>query len=106
MALGISNTNINTQDDAQRAITEIDNALTKVVSVRAKIGANVNRLESTVNTLATAEENTVASESRIRDTNIAKETTAMTAAQVAYQANISLLAQANQIPAIAMQLLR
>ena len=105
MALGISNTNINTQDDAQRAITEIDNALTKVVSVRAKIGANVNRLESTMNTLATAEENTVASESRIRDTNIAKETTAMTAAQVAYQANISLLAQANQIPAIAMQLL-
>ena len=82
MALGISNTNINTQDDAQRAITEIDNALTKVVSVRAKIGANVNRLESTMNTLATAEENTVASESRIRDTNIAKETTAMTAAQV------------------------
>ena len=94
MALGISNTNINTQDDAQRAITEIDNALTKVVSVRAKIGANVNRLESTMNTLATAEENTVASESRIRDTNIAKETTAMTAAQVAYQSNISLLAQA------------
>lgn len=106
MALGISNTNINTQDDAQRAITEIDNALTKVVSVRAKIGANVNRLESTMNTLATAEENTVSSESRIRDTNIAKETTAMTVAQVAYQANISLLAQANQIPAIAMQLLR
>lgn len=105
IALGIGNTNINTQNDAQRAITEIDNALTKVVSVRAKIGANINRLESTMNTLATAEENTVASESRIRDTNIAKETTAMTAAQVAYQANISLLAQANQIPAIAMQLL-
>lgn len=105
IALGIGNTNINTQDDAQRAITEIDNALTKVVSVRAKIGANINRLESTMNTLATAEENTVSSESRIRDTNIAKETTAMTAAQVAYQANISLLAQANQIPAIAMQLL-
>lgn len=105
VALGIGNTNINTQDDAQKAITEIDNALTKVVSVRAKIGANINRLESTMNTLATAEENTVSSESRIRDTNIAKETTAMTAAQVAYQANISLLAQANQIPAIAMQLL-
>ena len=95
------NTNI-----ATKAITEIDNALTKVVSARSKIGAQVNRLNSTINTLATAEENTTASESRIRDTNIAKETTAMTAAQVAYQANISLLAQANQIPAIAMQLLR
>lgn len=105
LALGIGNTNINSQDDAQRAISEIDNALTKVVSVRAKIGANVNRLESTMKTLANAEENTVASESRIRDTNIARETTALTAAQVGYQANISLLAQANQIPAIAMQLL-
>ena len=105
-ALGIGNTNINTQDDAQRAITEIDNALTKVVSTRAKIGAHVNRLNSTINTLATAEENTTASESRIRDTDIAKETTAMTTAQVAYQANIAILAQANQIPAIALSLLQ
>ena len=54
-ALGIGNTNINTQNDAQRAITEIDNALTKVVSTRAKIGAYINRLNSTINTLATAE---------------------------------------------------
>ena len=88
-ALGIGNTNINTQDDAQRAITEIDNALTKVVSTRAKIGAYINRLNSTINTLATAEENTTSSESRIRDTDIARETTAMTTAQVAYQANIA-----------------
>lgn len=105
-ALGIGNTNINTQKDAQRAITEIDNALTKVVSARAKIGAYVNRLSSTINTLATAEENTTASESRIRDTDIAKETTALTSAQVAYQANIAILAQANQIPAIALSLLQ
>lgn len=105
-ALGIGNTNINTQYDAQRAITEIDNALTKVVSTRAKIGAHVNRLNSTINTLATAEENTTSSESRIRDTDIARETTAMTTAQVAYQANIAILAQANQIPAIALSLLQ
>ena len=105
-ALGIGNTNINTQEDAQRAITEIDNALSKVVSARSKIGAHVNRLNSTINTLATAEENTTASESRIRDTDIARETTAMTTAQVAYQANIAILAQANQIPAIALSLLQ
>lgn len=105
-ALGIGNTNINTQEDAQRAITEVDNALSKVVSARSKIGAHVNRLNSTINTLATAEENTTASESRIRDTDIAKETTAMTSAQVAYQANIAILAQANQIPAIALSLLQ
>ncbi len=90
-ALGIGNTNINTQNDAQRAITEIDNALTKVVSTRAKIGAYINRLNSTINTLATAEENTTSSESRIRDTDIARETTAMTTAQVAYQANIAIV---------------
>lgn len=105
-ALGIGNTNINTQEDAQRAITEVDNALSKVVSARSKIGAHVNRLSSTINTLATAEENTTASESRIRDTDIAKETTALTSAQVAYQANIAILAQANQIPAIALSLLQ
>lgn len=105
-ALGIGNTNINTQYDAQRAITEIDNALTKVVSTRAKIGAYINRLNSTINTLATAEENTTSSESRIRDTDIARETTAMTTAQVSYQANIAILAQANQIPAIALSLLQ
>lgn len=105
-ALGIGNTNINTQEDAQRAITEVDNALSKVVSARSKIGAHVNRLNSTINTLATAEENTTASESRIRDTDIARETTAMTTAQVAYQANIAILAQANQIPAIALSLLQ
>ncbi len=106
LALGIGNTNINTQKDAQRAITEIDNALTKVVSTRAKIGAYVNRLNSTINTLAEAEENTTSSESRIRDTNIAKETTSMTTAQVAYQANLAILAQANQIPAMALTLLQ
>lgn len=106
VALGIGNTNINTQEDAQRAITEVDNALSKVVSARSKIGAHVNRLSSTINTLATAEENTTASESRIRDTDIAKETTALTSAQVAYQANIAILAQANQIPAIALSLLQ
>ena len=70
-ALGIGNTKITTQDDAQRAITEIDNALTKVVSTRAKIGAYINRLNSTINTLATAEENTALSEVRIRDPDIA-----------------------------------
>ena len=105
-ALGIGNTNINTQDDAQKAITEIDYALTKVVSARAKMGAHINRLETTMSTLETAEYNTVSSESRIRDANIAKETTAMTSAQVAFQSNIALLAQANQVPAIAMQLLQ
>ena len=92
-ALGIGNTNINTQDDAQRAITEIDNALTKVVSTRAKIGAYINRLNSTINTLATAEENTTSSESRIRDTDIARETTAMTTAHVVYQTNIAIITQ-------------
>ncbi|MDE7169073.1 MAG: flagellin [Mucispirillum sp.] len=106
MALGISNTTINTQEDAQKAITAIDNALSKVVSVRADIGAYVNRLESTMRNLDTTEENTTASESRIRDTNIAKETTDMTTAQIAYQTNIAMLTQANQIPAMALALLQ
>lgn len=105
-ALGLQNTNINSQEASQRAITEIDNALTKVTSERAKMGAQINRLEYAMNSLAAHEENTTASESRIRDTNVAAETTAMTMAQVGYQANIALLAQANQIPGMALQLLQ
>ena len=104
-SLGIGNTNINTQAAAQKAITEVDNALTKVVSARADMGAHINRLESTMRNLAESEENATSSESRIRDTDIAKATTDLTVAQVAYQANITILAQANQLPRMALSLL-
>jgi flagellin-like hook-associated protein FlgL len=81
---------------ASDAIKAIDDAITKVSSQRADLGAIQNRFEHTVNNLNTAIENTTASESRIRDTDMASEMTNFTRAQVLTQAGTAMLAQANQ----------
>jgi flagellin len=76
-----------------------------VTSLRALFGASQNRLEFTINTLAIQEENSSASESAIRDADIAKETIAFTRNQILVSAGTSVLAQANIIPQTALQLL-
>jgi flagellin len=81
---------------ASSAITAIDAAITTVSSARADLGAKQNRFEHTINNLNTTIENTTASESRIRDTDMASEMTNFTRAQVLTQAGTSMLAQANQ----------
>jgi flagellin len=81
---------------ASNAITAIDKAIKQVSSQRADLGAIQNRFEHTVNNLNTAIENTTASESRIRDTDMASEMTKFTQAQVLQQAGTAMLAQANQ----------
>jgi flagellin len=106
VGLGIDKVWLISQDQAQRAIPDIDNALSQVVSIRATIGAQVNRLEHTVSTLAVAKENMTASESRIRDLDMAEEMAEFTKYQILAQAGTSMLAQANQIPQMALQLLQ
>jgi len=81
---------------ASDAIKKIDDAINAVSSQRADLGAIQNRFEHTINNLNTAIENTTASESRIRDTDMASEMTSFTRAQVLTQAGTSMLAQANQ----------
>lgn len=81
---------------ASDAIKAIDAAINSVSSQRADLGAIQNRFEHTVNNLNTAIENTTASESRIRDTDMASEMTNFTQAQVLMQAGTAMLAQANQ----------
>jgi flagellin len=81
---------------ASDAIKAIDAAIKTVSSQRADLGAIQNRFEHTINNLNTAIENTTASESRIRDTDMASEMTNFTRAQVLTQAGTSMLAQANQ----------
>jgi flagellin-like hook-associated protein FlgL len=81
---------------ASAAITAIDNAITQVSSVRADLGAKQNRFDHTINNLNTTIENTTASESRIRDTDMASEMTNFTRTQVLTQAGTAMLAQANQ----------
>jgi flagellin-like hook-associated protein FlgL len=84
------------QSGATAAITAIDAAIKTVSSTRADLGAKQNRFEHTINNLNTAIENTTASESRIRDTDMASEMTKFTRSQVLTQAGTSMLAQANQ----------
>ncbi|MFC4061868.1 flagellin, partial [Planomonospora corallina] len=90
---------------AQGAIETLDGAIEKVSSVRAGLGAIQNRFEHTINNLNVAIENLSASESRIRDTDMAQEMVGFTRNQILTQAGTSMLAQANQAPQSVLKLL-
>lgn len=96
---------IRTQSSADNAITVIDRALNRVSQTRASLGAVQNRLEYTTNNLGTTSENLTAAESRIRDTDMAKEMMSFTKNNILMQAAQSMLAQANQQPQGVLQLL-
>ena len=102
----VQNIDVNTVGGAQNAVGIVDAALRYVDSQRADLGAKQNRLSHSINNLANIQENVEASNSRIRDTDFAKETTAMTKAQILQQAGTSILAQAKQLPNSAMSLLQ
>lgn len=104
--LGVSGVNLSTMATAVSAISTIDTALRSVTSLRSSFGAYQNRLEFTINTLAIQEENSAASESAIRDANIAAETIGFTRNQILVSAGTSVLAQANVVPQTALQLLQ
>ena len=91
---------------AQAAIVSIDKAIAGVSATRANLGAIQNRLEHTVSNLGVAVENLTASESRIRDTDMAKEMVTYTRNSILSQAGTAMLAQANQVPQSILQLLR
>ena len=91
---------------SQNAVGILDAALKYVDSQRADLGAKQNRLSHSINNLANIQENVEASNSRIKDTDFAKETTQMTKAQILQQAGTSILAQAKQLPNSAMSLLQ
>ena len=96
---------VQTQADAERAITTIDNAMDKVSRKRSELGAYQSALEKTIYYLSIASENTQASESRIRDVDMAKEMTEFTKNQVLMQSGTAMLAQANQKPQSILRLL-
>jgi flagellin len=103
--LVIAAANIGTVGGATTAIALADATLAVLGTARAGLGAAQNRLEFTINTLAIEEENLSASESAIRDANIATETIAFTRNQILVAAGTSVLAQANLVPQTALQLL-
>ena len=88
------------------AIRLVDEAVSRVSSVRAYLGAVENRFAHTVDRLATAIENTTASESRIRDTDVAAETVTLARNQILAQAGTAMLAQATRAPELLLTLLR
>ncbi|AHN20576.1 flagellin [Lysinibacillus varians] len=103
--LKISGT-IDTQSKADKAITNFNKALEAVSSQRSDLGAVQNRLEHTINNLGATSENLTAAESRIRDTDMAKEMMGFTKNNILMQAAQSMLAQANQQPQGVLQLLQ
>ena len=105
-ALGVKNVDLSTRDGAQSAITTIEEAIKKVSTQRSELGAFQNRLEHTINNLDTSAENLQASESRIRDVDMAKEMMEFTKNNILQQAAQAMLAQANSAPQGVLQLLR
>ena len=104
-ALGLDSVLMVDQERAQKSITKIDSALEHISSTRATIGAQINRLDYTITGLNTTRENLTASESRIRDLDFAEEMTSFTRNQILNQAGTAMLAQANSLPQLALQLL-
>jgi flagellin len=88
------------------SLANLDTAINNISSIRADFGAVQNRLEHRLNNLATYQENLVASESRIRDVDMASEMVNFTKLQILQQAGTSMLAQANQAPQSVLSLLR
>ena len=104
-ALKLGGESLATKQGAQLSLTVIDDALIRVNSIRADLGAMQNRLQSTINNLAVTDENLATANSRIRDTDMAEEVSEMTKQNILMQAGISVLSQANSTNSHALKLL-
>jgi flagellin len=105
VALSVATTTVSTAQKASTALNQIDVALDSVSDIRANLGAYQNRFESLMANLSNIVENTSSARSRIMDADIAKETANLTKNAIMQQASTAILAQANQQPQIALQLL-
>ena len=97
---------LTTQSGANSAISALDAAIETVSTTRGQIGAYQNRLDSMINSLGVASENAGAANSRIRDADVAKSVSEMVRTQILQQSTMAVLAQANQAPQMALQLLK
>jgi flagellin len=101
----IGTAGVDSRANAQASLDIIDAAIQDVSAGRAGIGAAENRLQVTIANINVSRENLSAANSRIRDTDVAEESAAMTRASILMQAGVSVLAQANQTPQMALNLL-
>ncbi len=105
-ALGLKDIKIDTQEGAADAVQAINDAIDYISTVRGNLGATQNRLEHTINNLEATTTNITEAESRIRDTDMAKEMMEYTKNNILVQASQAMLAQANQVPQGVLQLLQ
>ena len=101
----INTLDITSVDGSSKAIEAVDGALMQIDNMRGDLGAVQNRFESTIANLQNISENISAARSRILDADIAQETSKMTSQNILQQAGVSILAQANQAPQLALSLL-
>ncbi len=106
VTLGTGAVSLTSTTNAQAALTAVDTAISNVSTTRGTLGAYQNRFEHTINNLNVTVENLSASESRIRDTDMASEMVQFTKSSILAQAGTAMLAQANQAPQSVLQLLR
>lgn len=106
VATALSTLDFTTSAGALAAVTAADTQIKAVSTARASLGAYQNRFDHTINSLNVSLENLTASESRIRDTDMAQEMVNFTKSQILQQAGTAMLAQANQVPQSILQLLR
>ncbi len=102
----VAGINVTTLTGANEALAIVDEAIRQVNTQRSALGAFTNRLEATIANLGVASENLTSAESRIRDSDIAAETTRYTRSQILLQAGVSVLAQANSAPQNVLSLLQ
>lgn len=105
-ALGVDGIDIAAKEGAQDSLEVLDEAIMAVNTVRAKIGSTQSRLQTTVSSQSIFSENLSSAKSRIRDTDIALESTNLARETIIRQSGVAMLSQANQTPALALQLLR
>jgi len=103
--LGVEGITVSTKEAAQENLSKIDGAIQLLSGNRAELGALQNRLQSSVNSLQIYNENLSAAKSRIKDVDMASETSELTKNNILTQANVSVLSQANQNNMLALKLL-
>jgi flagellin len=105
-ALGLDAMALTSTGTARSSLSILDDAIQGVSAQRATLGAAQNRLEAAINNISTQYNNLSAANSRIRDVDVAEETAALARHRILMQSGVSVLAQANQIPQLALQLLQ
>ena len=105
-SLHVASAKLDTVTNARASLAVFDKAIEQLSTARSKVGATQNRMQVTISNLAVAQENLSAANSRIRDVDVAAESSNLTKSQILSQAGLAVLAQANQLPNSALSLLR